>query len=255
MRAASDARVEGKGWYAVAYEGGRSSTTSPRIYCQSADPAGAQPASTVKTRRQDRAGSALTRAFARRPMWPRVAARHTVELLPILLPGFPTVGNPGRRRTRKGYGARKGNRWYAVIYEGLDPVTGKERRKWHPAGTSREEAEELVSRPAAELNGRNDKVRSLTFGAYLTSTWLPGKKINLAKSTWDGYRRKINRHVIRAVGRTPIRRLRAQHLERLYDQMLHPNDGKRALAPKTVLEVHLIIRAALNDAVTRGLVS
>ena len=37
--------------------------------------------------------------------------------------------------------------------------------------------------------------------------------------------------------------------------MLHPTDGKRALAPKTVLEVHLIIRAALNDAVTRGLVS
>ena len=25
-----------------------------------------------------------------------------------------------------GYVARKGNRWYAVIYEGLDPVTGRE---------------------------------------------------------------------------------------------------------------------------------
>ena len=28
----------------------------------------------------------------------------------------------------KGYVARKGDRWYAVIYEGLDPVTGRERR-------------------------------------------------------------------------------------------------------------------------------
>ena len=37
----------------------------------------------------------------------------------------------------KGYVARKGDRWYAVICEGLDPVTGKERRRWHrpvPAG-------------------------------------------------------------------------------------------------------------------------
>ena len=34
----------------------------------------------------------------------------------------------------KGYLAHKGNRWYAVIYEGLDPVTGRERRSWHPAG-------------------------------------------------------------------------------------------------------------------------
>ena len=25
----------------------------------------------------------------------------------------------------KGYVAKKGDRWYAVIYEGLDPVTGK----------------------------------------------------------------------------------------------------------------------------------
>ena len=27
----------------------------------------------------------------------------------------------------KGYVARKGNRWYAVIYEGTDPITGRER--------------------------------------------------------------------------------------------------------------------------------
>ena len=90
--------------------------------------------------------------------------------------------------------ARKGNRWYAMIYEGLDPVTGKERCHWHPAGTSREEAEELAARLAAEVNGPNDDIVSLTFGAYLTTRWLPGKKINLAQSTWDGYRHKIDRH-------------------------------------------------------------
>jgi hypothetical protein len=40
----------------------------------------------------------------------------------------------------KGYVARKGDRWYAVIYEGFDPVNGKECRRWHPAGTSRADA-------------------------------------------------------------------------------------------------------------------
>ncbi len=155
----------------------------------------------------------------------------------------------------KGYVARKGNRWYAVIYEGLDPVTGKERRRWHPAGATREEAEQVAARLAAEVNGRNDQVRSLSFGAYLTTQWLSGKKVNLARSTWDGYRRKIDRHVLPTLGRIPIRRLRPTHLEALYDQMLHPTDGRRPLAPKTVLEVHLIIRSALNDAATRGLVN
>jgi hypothetical protein len=155
----------------------------------------------------------------------------------------------------RGYVARKGDRWYAVVYEGLDPVTGKERRRWHPAGTTREEAERLARRLAADLNGRNDTVRSLTFGAYLTGQWLPGKKVNLAESTWDGYRRKIDRHILPAIGHLRIRRLRAHHLEAPYDRMLHPTEGRRALAPKTVLEVHLIIRGALQDAVKRGMVS
>jgi integrase len=150
---------------------------------------------------------------------------------------------------------RKGERWYAVVYEGLDPVTGKERRRWHPAGSTREQAEELAVRLAAELNGRNDEVRSLTFAAYLTKTWLAGRRINLAESTWGGYRRKIDRHIIPALGHLRLRRLRAHHLETLYDQMLHPTNGRKALAPKTVLEVHLIIRGALNDAVKRGLVN
>ena len=155
----------------------------------------------------------------------------------------------------KGYVARKGDRWYAVVYEGLDPVTGRERRRWHPAGTSREDAERLAASLAAELNGRQDDARSLTFGVYLTARWLPGKKVELAHSTWDGYRRKLERHVLPSLGSVPIRRLRPHHLERLYDEKLHPPTGGRPLAPKTVLEIHLIIRGALNDAVRRGIVT
>lgn len=155
----------------------------------------------------------------------------------------------------KGYAVRKGDRWYAVIYEGIDPVTGRERRRWHPAGSSREDAERLASSLAAKLNGRNDNSRSLTVGVYLTARWLPGKKLELAHSTWDGYRRKIELHILPALGKVPIRRLRPHHLERLYNEKLHPENGKRPLSPKTVLEIHLIIRGALNDAVRRGLVT
>ena len=54
----------------------------------------------------------------------------------------------------------------------------------------------------------------------------------------------------------PARRgLSPARLEALYDSKLHPNDDSRALAPKTVLELHLIIRGALGDAVRHGLVA
>ncbi len=32
---------------------------------------------------------------------------------------------------------KKGNRWYAVVYDGIDPETGKKQRHWVPAGTRR----------------------------------------------------------------------------------------------------------------------
>ncbi len=50
----------------------------------------------------------------------------------------------------KGYVVRKGNQHYAVIYEGRDPVTGRERRRWHPAGPNRDEADALAAQLASE---------------------------------------------------------------------------------------------------------
>jgi integrase len=155
----------------------------------------------------------------------------------------------------QGHGARKRSRYYAVIYEGLDPVDGKEKRRWYAAGTDRGEAEALAARLAAERDGRNDEIRSLTFGAYLTGHWLPAKKLELRTSTHRSYVHKTQRNILPALGRKRLRRLRPEDLERLYDAMLHPTDGTRPLSPKTVYEVHLIIRGALDHAVRRGLVN
>jgi hypothetical protein len=122
----------------------------------------------------------------------------------------------------KGHVKKRGDRYYAVIYEGRDPVTGKERRKWHPAGTDRVEAERLAAELAATETSRVDAVRSLTFGAYLTSQWLPAKRLHLATSTYRGYERNAVRHILPALGKVGIRRLRYQQIESLYDSLLHP---------------------------------
>lgn len=153
-----------------------------------------------------------------------------------------------------GHVAQRRGRFYAVIYEGRDPVTGKEVRRWHPAGTDRADAERLAARLAAKEQGRIGAVRSLTFGAYLTGQWLPAKKLHLATSTYRGYERNVKRYVLPVLGRVPVRRLRYQQIEALYDSLLHPAIG-RGLAPKTVYEVHLVIRGSLSDALRRGLVS
>jgi hypothetical protein len=59
-----------------------------------------------------------------------------------------------------GYVAQRRGRFYAVIYEGPDPVTGKEIRRWHPAGTDRAGAERLAGKLAVTEAKRTHAVRS-----------------------------------------------------------------------------------------------
>jgi len=155
----------------------------------------------------------------------------------------------------KGYVARKGERYYAVIYEGTDPITGRERRRWYPAGTCDVEARALAHELAEARSNDAPARSSLTVAVYLTQRWLPSKRLTLRASTWDGYRRNIELHVIPEVGRVPLRHLRVDHLERLYHRLLAEGraDGRGGLDDKTVLEIHTILRRAFNDAMRRGL--
>lgn len=132
----------------------------------------------------------------------------------------------------QGYAARKGNRWYAVTYHGLDPVTGREQRSWHAAGTTKQEAEDLARKLAKEAIERDDAGKSLTFGAYLTERWLPSKQVALRPTTFDGYRRKVHLHILPVLGKVKIRQLRIQQIETLYERKLRPIDGTRPLSAK-----------------------
>jgi integrase len=83
----------------------------------------------------------------------------------------------------RGYVAKRRNNFYAVIYEGIDPITGRERRSWHPAGTDRSQAEQLAARLAAQYDS-GDRARRTgpTLGAYLIRTWLPTKQLTLRRA-------------------------------------------------------------------------
>lgn len=154
----------------------------------------------------------------------------------------------------RGYVVAKGSCFYAVIYEGVDPITGRERRRWHAAGPDRDAAEQMAKSLAAKETDTT-KPAGLTLAVYLQQRWLPAKKVSLRPSTWDSYRRRVVQHVLPRLGTVPLRRLRPEHFESLYAELLV--NGKRTgvgLDPKSVLEVHIIIRKALSDALRRGLV-
>jgi integrase len=157
----------------------------------------------------------------------------------------------------RGYVVKKGNQYYAVIYEGIDPTTGKERRRWHPGGPLKRDAERLVN----ELVKRKDDGTyrgpdRLTLGEYLTQRWLPGQASQLSPATFDSYRRNIELHVIPRIGGVPLQKLAAEDLDGLYAALSTTGgrrDGRKGgLSPKSVRIVHSVLHKALSDAHRKG---
>ena len=151
------------------------------------------------------------------------------------------------------YIIQRNNRFYVVAYDGLDPLTGKERRRWHPAGSDRHEAEQMAARLEADAAGSAPlRGGPVHLGEFLTDTWLPTKRRYVRATTSYRYSWMVDNYVNPAIGHVPLRRLRADHLDGLYDQ-LATTGGRHGtgLAPKTVHEVHVIIRSSLDLAMRR----
>lgn len=170
----------------------------------------------------------------------------------------------------RGYTAKKGNRYYAVIYEGIDPATGKERRRWYPAGPRKSDAQRLVTELVKQKNDGDYRAPDrITLGAYLTERWLPVQQGRLRASTFHSYQRTIELHVLPTLGKVPLARLLPEDLEALYAKLLaegyrktkKPTDGdaeeveRRGLSATSVRYVHRILRKALADAQRKGTVN
>jgi integrase len=152
----------------------------------------------------------------------------------------------------RGHIARQDDRYYVVIDDGIDPKTGKRRQTWHPAGKNRRAAERLL----AELleQKRTDtyvEPNRLTLAGYLLDEWLPLAQTDLRHSTYDSYRRNAELHVVPRIGKTALQKLRPIDLTKFYAELLRDGrrDGRGGLAPKTVHNIHQMIRKALEDAV------
>lgn len=154
------------------------------------------------------------------------------------------------------YIVQRQTRFYVVVYDGTDPATGRERRRWHPAGHSRDDAEAIAARLDAASPAQHLVSEQVTLGRYLTERWMPRRRQRLQPTTAHRYQWMIDNYIEPALGSMPLRSLHAEHLDRFYGELL-TTGGERAcgLAPKTVYDVHVIIRAALKDAERQHLIA
>jgi integrase len=159
---------------------------------------------------------------------------------------------------------KKGKRWYAVVYDGVNPATGQYRRRWVPAGTRRGDAEKLLADLVKRSHqGETVVSEKLTLGEYLTTRWLPVQEARLRRSTYDSYRRNIELHVIPALGERLLDKLTVEDIDVFYASLLKNGRKKRSpgekggaqgLSPKSVHNIHVMLNKALSDAARKGTV-
>jgi len=157
---------------------------------------------------------------------------------------------------RMAYIVTRNSRFYVVAYDGIDPLTGRERRRWHPAGASRTDAEAIsATLDAATAPPADASTRSLTVGRFLTEQWMLRRRTQLRATTAHRYEWMIANYINPRIGDIHLRGLRVEHVDRLYHDLL--TSGSRTggeLASKTVYDVHVIIRSSLSDALRRSLI-
>lgn len=157
------------------------------------------------------------------------------------------------QRIRRGRGdggiyRRADGRWCGQYSLGVGP-DGKRQRVTVYGATRKEVVEKLAALRQDALKGLPVKPEKLTVREHLED-WLGQKKRQTKPGTWLRHESHIQTHLVPALGHLRLRDLDHRHVNALYTQL-----QEKGLAARTIHDISGILREALDDAVTKGLIA
>ena len=159
------------------------------------------------------------------------------------------MGSRNPNRTSSVYLGSDGS-WHGRVTVGFRDDGSLDRR--HVRGQSKG----AVVQKVRELEKLRDQGRASRVGKRWTlAAWLEHWLENIARTdlrptSYAAYRTAVRTHLIPRAGKHRLDRLKPEHLERIYRQMIM--DGAK---PATAHQVHRTVRMALGEAQRRGHVS
>lgn len=153
----------------------------------------------------------------------------------------PRDGSKPKARYYVKVGTGTGQRWFS------DPATGS-------GFARRADAEAFLAKTIAAMNaGTWVAPSSLTTAEHL-SRFLELARGRLKASTWASYEKTVRVYVLPRIGEVPLQKLTFDHLDQMYADLLAGGGrGGKPLTPRTVKYVHVVVKAALQSAVDKGL--
>lgn len=156
----------------------------------------------------------------------------------------------------KGSVFKRGKTWTVLIGLGRDG-TGKRMREWHSGFATKKEADKARVEILHRIATGTHVPRSKQSVAAFLKEWLEATRPTIRESTWESYGGLIRTHITPRLGSIILQELTASKLNAFYAELLSTgrHDGTGGLSPKTVRNVHVVLRKALSDAARWGLLT
>ena len=142
-----------------------------------------------------------------------------------------------------------GGTWAYRIDLGPGPEGGRSQRQVAGFG-SRQEAEAALAVALAGLGGGDRK----TVAGFLELVWLPAKRAEVDRTTFDQYAWAGRRHIVPLLGPVRLSDLHPEMLNRWLRGLGAPGPGRRPLSRSSVRLVRKVLSMACHDAMERGVI-
>jgi len=146
---------------------------------------------------------------------------------------------------------RNDGKWCAQLTIGVDPSTGKLKRKFFYGKTKKEVHEKMINVQSKLLTGSYVESTKLTLSDWLY-TWLDTyKKNDLRARTYQSYEYLIRIHINPHLGNIQLKNLNHEQIQNFYNFLSSKGriDGKGGLSPKTIKNIHTLLHEVLEKAV------
>ena len=143
-------------------------------------------------------------------------------------------------------------KWQIVLNIGVDPKTGRNKRKTKIVNTTKTEAKKIMHKLATKYeNDVYQEKIDMTLEKFLEK-WLKEQcEDSLAVKTYNDYRGVVEKHIIPDLGKLKLRNIKPRHIIKYQKDKLDNGRirGKGGLSKRTVEKHHRILSKALSDAV------
>jgi integrase len=140
---------------------------------------------------------------------------------------------------------------WAIVIEMRAPETGRRKRKWHSFSGTKREAQIECARLISQMKVGAYIEPSKTTLAQFLDRWLDDVRSRITPKTHERYAQICRKNIGPLLGAVVLARLKPEQISEAYAKALATGRrrGNGGLAPRTVRQMHAILKSALSQAV------